>query len=206
MLAEHGDQSTYSIAKSFGVSEASIHSSIIRLRELNAICTGMYMRNHLTRFGWRLYESIRTLNDVGEVGVNKEEFKRRFGPDVVEALRRLHVLVEKPYIYIERRLLDPPITENESGLLKGYLVAGVIDPNDNFIPIGVPRPPKYVSSPDYGELKHIGGGVYAPRTMVRESLMEYLPLIIGILGPFVFGALCIVASELSKGNQKCTCL
>jgi hypothetical protein len=195
MLAEHGAQSIYGIAKAFGVSEGSIYSAITRLRRVDAIRTDENLRIQLTDFGWRLYEGIKALESAGEAGINKGEFGRRFGRDVVEALKRLRVLAEKIYVYVERRLLDPLMNGSESELPEGYLVAGVIDPNDNFIPITVSEPPKYVNSPAYGELKHVGGGIYVPKAAVQESLWDYLPSILRVVAPIVFGIGLIAASS-----------
>jgi Fe2+ or Zn2+ uptake regulation protein len=64
-----------------------------------------------------------------------------------------------------------------------YLIAGVITPENQFVPIDLTDPPPTINSPAYGMLVHVGGGVYVPKYMVRKSLWDYLPLIIlSVLG------------------------
>jgi predicted transcriptional regulator len=98
----------------------------------------------------------------------------------------------------EVRGLISIITTGCAELPTGHLIAGIITPN-NFIPIDVKEPPLYVKSP-YGELKHIGKGIYVPRAIVKESPWDY-PSILGAVMPIAFGIGLIMASKLSKHND-----
>lgn len=206
LLAESGEQSIYSIAKALKASEGSIYPCIVKLRKLNVISQD----NQLTHFGWQLYRGLQAFEGKG---VNKGEFLRRFGSDVAKALKHLRIIEERPELYVERKLLDPPLCENEDvtiidevDLPTGLAVKGVICPKDHFIPVQEPGWPVLLVCPECGEeLKHTGHGMYVPRRMVRESPLEFSPRVISFLGPLLFGVVCIMASALSQENQQYTC-
>jgi len=114
-------------------------------------------------------------------------------PDIMELVNlalRLGILEEK------RGLLSI-ITTGCEELPTYYVVAGVIGPHGNFIPLAGLQLPTYIPSPE-GELKHVGHGKYVPRNVVKENPWDYFPSIVGGLFPILFGVGCIVASELSK--------
>jgi predicted transcriptional regulator len=85
-------------------------------------------------------------------------------------------------IEIKRGLLSI-VTKGCGDVPTNYFVAGIITPENQFVPVLLPEPPPLITSPNYGTLVHVGGGVYVPKYMVRKSLWDYLPLIIlSVLG------------------------
>jgi len=150
--------------------------NLVQIIEVNGV---PYYR--LTNHGFYMVDYvIKHLEDFGRVKW-EEIVHNTYLSELVHLALELGVIEEK-------HCLISIVTKGCADIPTGYIVAGIITPENQFVPINLPEPPPFINSPTFGMLVHVGSGVYVPKFMVRKSLWNYLPLIILLIFGFTLFA------------------